>query len=97
MFEYESIKKKQGSHFELEIEAGGFATSEILVLLGENGTGKSTLVEAIAINLGFNPEGGSKNFQFATKETHSNLFDYLTIERWIEKYSSTLVSLKVQK
>ncbi|EKB7625530.1 AAA family ATPase, partial [Enterococcus faecalis] len=26
---------------------------------GENGTGKSTLLEAIAVNWGFNPEGGS--------------------------------------
>ena len=36
------------------------------VFVGENGTGKSTLLEAIAVASGFNPEGGTKNFNFAT-------------------------------
>lgn len=57
----------------------------ITFIIGENGTGKSTLVEAIAIHLGFNPEGGSKNFQFATRETHSDLWDYLHIERSLDR------------
>ena len=34
--------------------------------VGENGTEKSTFLEAIAMVLGFNPEGGSKNFTFST-------------------------------
>jgi predicted ATPase len=38
----------------------------VTFFIGENGSGKSTLVEAIAIAAGFNPEGGSKNFQFET-------------------------------
>jgi len=29
----------------------------------------------------FNPEGGSRNFDFATRSSHSILSDYLTIER----------------
>jgi predicted ATPase len=33
----------------------------VTILAGENGTGKSTLVEAIAVLAGFNPEGGTKN------------------------------------
>lgn len=45
---------------------------------GENGTGKSTLLEAIAVSCGFNPEGGSKDFSFATKDSHSELYRYLT-------------------
>ena len=40
-------------------------------LVGENGTGQSTLIEAIAVKLGFNAEGGSKNFPFETRATHS--------------------------
>jgi predicted ATPase len=36
--------------------------------VGENGTGKSTLLEAIAIAFGFNPEGGTKNFRFSSRE-----------------------------
>ena len=46
---------------------------------GENGTGKSTLLEAIAIHWGFNPEGGSVNFEFSTNNTHLDLNNYLTI------------------
>lgn len=49
--------------------------------IGENGSGKSTLLEAIAVADGFNPEGGSRNFQFSTKDTHSDLWETLTIAR----------------
>ena len=41
-------------------------TKPVTFFIGENGSGKSTIVEAIAIAAGFNPEGGSKNFQFET-------------------------------
>lgn len=37
-----------GSTFELNVEAGNFASSEVVVLLGENGTGKSTLIKMLA-------------------------------------------------
>ncbi|MFE8046158.1 hypothetical protein RBA69_05360 [Brenneria goodwinii] len=30
--------------------------------MGENGSGKSTLLESLAVSMGFNPEGGTKNF-----------------------------------
>ena len=53
----------------------------VTFFVGENGSGKSTLLEAIAIALGLNPEGGSKNFNFATKETHSELGKLLEIAR----------------
>lgn len=52
---------------------------------GENGVGKSTLIEAIAVNLGFNAEGGSKNFNFRSTETHSELHNYLTITKSFKK------------
>ncbi len=55
--------------------------SPVTFFVGENGSGKSTLLEAIAVRLGFNPEGGSRNLRFETKETHSELKDFLTIER----------------
>ena len=53
----------------------------VTFLIGENGTGKSTLLEAIAVACGFNPEGGSRNFSFSTRETHSELGAALTVVR----------------
>lgn len=55
--------------------------SPVTFLIGENGTGKSTLIEAIAIACGLNPEGGTQNFSFSTKNTHSDLYKYLTINK----------------
>lgn len=55
----------------------------VTFFIGENGSGKSTLLEAIAVKLGFNAEGGSKNFNFATRDTHSNLNQFICIERGI--------------
>ncbi|MGQ0516267.1 hypothetical protein ACT453_35200, partial [Bacillus sp. D-CC] len=42
---------------------------------------KSTLLEAIAIALGFNAEGGTKNFRFSTNDSHSSLHEYLRISK----------------
>lgn len=50
-------------------------------LIGENGIGKSTLVEAIAVRWGFNAEGGTKNFNFGTRNSHSGLFQNLKLWR----------------
>jgi predicted ATPase len=55
--------------------------NQITFLIGENGKGKSTLLEAIAVGLGFNAEGGSKNFGFSTRATHSVLHEHLRIAR----------------
>ncbi len=49
----------------------------VTFLVGENGTGKSTLLEAIAVAYGFSPEGGSKNFGFSTQQNHSELYQSL--------------------
>ena len=54
---------------------------KVTFLIGENGTGKSTLIEAIAIACGFNPEGGSKSFTFTTSDSHSELWKHLSISR----------------
>lgn len=44
---YPSMSKKLGS-FELSIDSGSFTNSEIIVFLGENGTGKTTFVKMLA-------------------------------------------------
>lgn len=53
----------------------------VTFLAGDNGTGKSTLIEALAVAAGFNTESGSQNFRFATRATESNLGDHLVL-RW---------------
>jgi len=53
--------------------------SEVTFIVGENGSGKSTILEAIAVALGFNPEGGTRNFNFNTHASHSNLHEYIRL------------------
>jgi len=59
---------------------------EVTIFIGENGSGKSTLLEAIAVGMGFNAEGGSKNFNFGTRNTHSDLYKYLRLSKSFKKY-----------
>ncbi len=56
-------------------------SSDVTFFVGENGTGKSTLIEAIAVASGFNPEGGSRNFTFSTNDSHSELWKHLTVAK----------------
>lgn len=64
--------------------------SPVTMLIGENGTGKSTLLEAIAVAWGFNAEGGSRNFNFSSRESHSALHTALRLvkspRRWQDGY-----------
>lgn len=59
--------------------------SKVTYFVGENGTGKSTILEAIATSYGFNPEGGTKNFNFSTMSTHSDLHDYIRLVKGIKR------------
>ncbi len=58
---------------------------KVTYIIGENGTGKSTLLEAIAIAWGFNPEGGTLNFAFSTRDSHSELYRYIRLVRGVTK------------
>ncbi|MGI9241617.1 MAG: AAA family ATPase [Verrucomicrobiales bacterium] len=57
----------------------------VTFFVGENGSGKSTLLEAIAVKWGFNAEGGSQNFRFETRRSHSVLHQHLVLSRGIAK------------
>jgi predicted ATPase len=62
---------------------------QVTFFVGENGTGKSTLLEAIAYHAGFGAEGGSKNILFKTSQESTyagtqNLADCLTLS-WRQK------------
>ena len=56
--------------------------SPVTFFIGENGAGKSTLLEAIAVTAGFNPEGGTRNFNFSTRNTHSELCGCISLTRY---------------
>lgn len=56
-YEYPDMKKVMGN-FELKIGEGQFTDSEIIVMLGENGTGKTTFIRILAGKL-MPDEGGT--------------------------------------
>lgn len=70
---------------------------KVTFMIGENGMGKSTLLEAIAVALGFNPEGGSFNFNFSTFDSHSNLGNYLRIVKGVERPKECYYSDETQR
>lgn len=53
----------------------------VTLLVGENDSGKSTLVEAIAMVFGLAVEGGTRNVQDGTRATESPLHGWITLER----------------
>ncbi len=58
---------------------------KVTFFVGENGAGKSTLIEALAVAWGFNAEGGTKNFNFANRESHSPLHRFIRPVRSVRK------------
>lgn len=59
----------------------GLTLGAITVFVGENGAGKSTIVEAIAAAYGLNPEGGTHNARHSTLATESPLDGHLRLAR----------------
>ncbi|RHW35742.1 ATP-binding cassette domain-containing protein [Neobacillus notoginsengisoli] len=55
----------------------------VTYIVGENGMGKSTLLEGIAVAYGFNPEGGTLNFNFSSYDSHSDLHEYLRLVKGV--------------
>ena len=61
--------------------AEGMDLGQATILVGENGSGKSTILEALAEAYGLNPEGGSTGARFSTHRTESPLADALQLVR----------------
>jgi predicted ATPase len=59
----------------------GLALSAVTYFVGENGSGKSTILEALALVSGFNAEGGTINFKFATRRSESPLHQCIRLAR----------------
>ena len=53
----------------------------VTFLVGENGSGKSTIVEAVAMAYGLSPEGGTRNAHLSTRPSESTLARSLTLQR----------------
>ena len=62
-----------------------FFDHPVTFFAGENGSGKSTILEALAIAYGFNPEGGTKNYSFSTYDSHSDLCSAIRLIRGARK------------
>jgi predicted ATPase len=55
----------------------------VTFLVGENGAGKSTIVEAVATAYGLSPEGGSSQGRYSTRPSESSLHQCLSLQRGI--------------
>lgn len=56
----------------------------VTFIIGENGTGKSTLIEALAAQMGLNSEGGSKHNLFASYQEENSLAECIRLIRYPE-------------
>lgn len=75
--------------FSLPIVRKGFAvelTKAVTILAGENGSGKSTFLEAIAAACGFNAQGGNANHLYGARADEQKLQKYLRLS-WLPKKS----------
>lgn len=80
-YEYPSMTKTLGT-FKLEVQKGSFSDSEIVIMLGQNGTGKSTFIRMLAgllapddesahlpgFSVSYKPQTISAKFQGSVKE-----------------------------
>lgn len=64
-----------------QLLADGLELGRSTILVGANGVGKSTLVEAIAMAFGMSGEGGGTGSMLSTAATESELHRHLRIER----------------
>lgn len=60
-------------------------SKNVTFFVGENGTGKSTLLEAVAVGYGFNPEGGTLNYRFSTFDDVSELSSVLSYKKGFKR------------
>jgi ATP-binding cassette subfamily E protein 1 len=75
---------KQLGDFKLTVEAGAFTDSEIVVMLGQNGTGKTTFIRMLAgllkpdndedipvLNVSYKPQKISPKFEGSVRQVRS--------------------------
>jgi len=57
----------------------------VTFFVGENGSGKSTVLEGLALALGFGSEGGTRNVRLQTTPSVSSLHEVLRLARGVPK------------
>lgn len=62
-------------------------SSNVTFFVGENGSGKSTILEAIAEGCGFNHSGGNRNHSYSSTDTESDLAAALRFS-WMPKVTN---------
>jgi len=58
---------------------------DVTFIVGENGSGKSTILEAIAMNLGLSPEGGTENMNLDSSGSTSSLHQHIKAVKGYKK------------
>jgi predicted ATPase len=53
----------------------------VTFLVGDNGSGKSTVLEGLAVACGLNVEGGGRHLRHSTRDAHAPLGEHLTVAR----------------
>jgi len=61
----------------------GLEPGRLTILVGENGSGKSTIVEGVALAYGLSPEGGSTGARHSTRVSESRLHAALQLTRGV--------------
>ncbi len=78
-YEYPDMTKTQGE-FKLSIEKGSFTDSEIIVLLGENGTGKTTFIKLLSGQLKADNNIQVPEMKVSYKPQHINPTKHCTVQ-----------------
>ncbi|MCS7461704.1 AAA family ATPase [Paenibacillus doosanensis] len=69
-------------------DAGTIALNgNVTFFVGENGSGKSTILEAIAYQCGFNTAGGGRNNTYEVEASGASLGDYMRLS-WMPKVTN---------
>ena len=95
-FNYPKMEKKLGD-FNLRIDAGEFTDSEIIVMMGENGTGKTTFCRLLAGALKPDSKGSVPDMRISMKpQTITPKFDGTVRQLFFKKIKQAFLSPQFQ-